>query len=415
MILRCHACGQKYSIADEKLRGRTAKIRCRACGEYVIVSLPKETSYDAGYGAVDYGHREHGHPDPYGEPSEGYPYADYGRPGEAGYDYGDAEYGQGDGAYGYAAYGREDEAATAEGYGAGYGGPGDDRVHAHHGYDPERERPSRSAAVIRRNDARAHRDMFAATEESHDAYGDSYDAEEARCRREEAPYPGGLGGTGARNENSVLFSISALTDMQRKKEAASAAPAQPRALAVSSDSGIIDLNALMGAANRGPAKLVSGPVVSAFSSEPPPAVASDVAPAPPPRRRRGIVVAAVAAGVALVAVFSLGNVLFPFGDESEVEERAAASAPMPESTPESARADTRPAPPVTLPRADETARTEDAADADERDEAPKRARAQTRHRRHGASSATKAKGSKPAGNDPCHCGGNLQCAMRCAT
>jgi len=37
MKITCHACGAKYAIADEKVRGRRVKVRCKSCSEPIIV------------------------------------------------------------------------------------------------------------------------------------------------------------------------------------------------------------------------------------------------------------------------------------------------------------------------------------------------------------------------------------------
>ncbi len=37
MKIECDKCGAKYSIADEKVRGKTFKIRCKKCSNVIIV------------------------------------------------------------------------------------------------------------------------------------------------------------------------------------------------------------------------------------------------------------------------------------------------------------------------------------------------------------------------------------------
>jgi predicted Zn finger-like uncharacterized protein len=48
MKVSCQACGAKYTIADEKVRGRKVKIRCKSCGTPIVVdgqsSQPPEAS-----------------------------------------------------------------------------------------------------------------------------------------------------------------------------------------------------------------------------------------------------------------------------------------------------------------------------------------------------------------------------------
>src|ERR1700742_984952 len=37
MKVSCQACGAKYTIADDKVRGRKVKIRCKSCGTPMVV------------------------------------------------------------------------------------------------------------------------------------------------------------------------------------------------------------------------------------------------------------------------------------------------------------------------------------------------------------------------------------------
>jgi predicted Zn finger-like uncharacterized protein len=49
MKVSCQACGAKYTISDEKVRGRKVKIRCKSCGTPIVVdgANPAEVSADA--------------------------------------------------------------------------------------------------------------------------------------------------------------------------------------------------------------------------------------------------------------------------------------------------------------------------------------------------------------------------------
>jgi predicted Zn finger-like uncharacterized protein len=42
MKINCQSCGAKYTIADEKVRGRTVKIRCKKCSSAIVVKGPEE-------------------------------------------------------------------------------------------------------------------------------------------------------------------------------------------------------------------------------------------------------------------------------------------------------------------------------------------------------------------------------------
>jgi predicted Zn finger-like uncharacterized protein len=37
MKISCHSCGSKYTIADDKVRGRRVKVRCKSCGTPIVV------------------------------------------------------------------------------------------------------------------------------------------------------------------------------------------------------------------------------------------------------------------------------------------------------------------------------------------------------------------------------------------
>src|SRR5689334_1156364 len=54
MKVSCQACGAKYTIADEKVRGRKVKIRCKSCGTPIVVdgqsSIPPEAAPGAAGG-----------------------------------------------------------------------------------------------------------------------------------------------------------------------------------------------------------------------------------------------------------------------------------------------------------------------------------------------------------------------------
>ena len=55
MKITCHACDAKYTIADEKVTGRTVKIKCKKCGATIVVNAdtgaPQVGGAAAGYDA----------------------------------------------------------------------------------------------------------------------------------------------------------------------------------------------------------------------------------------------------------------------------------------------------------------------------------------------------------------------------
>ncbi|MCC6552553.1 MAG: zinc-ribbon domain-containing protein [Polyangiaceae bacterium] len=54
MKITCQSCQAKYTIADEKVAGKTVKIKCKKCGAAIVVQggadQPQGGGYDAGYG-----------------------------------------------------------------------------------------------------------------------------------------------------------------------------------------------------------------------------------------------------------------------------------------------------------------------------------------------------------------------------
>jgi predicted Zn finger-like uncharacterized protein len=44
MLISCHGCGTKYSIADHKIRGRSARVQCRRCSTVLEVRWDGGTS-----------------------------------------------------------------------------------------------------------------------------------------------------------------------------------------------------------------------------------------------------------------------------------------------------------------------------------------------------------------------------------
>ncbi len=47
MIVDCHSCGATYNISDDKVRGRRVRVRCKSCGEGIIVDGAQLAAEDA--------------------------------------------------------------------------------------------------------------------------------------------------------------------------------------------------------------------------------------------------------------------------------------------------------------------------------------------------------------------------------
>ncbi|MFO0592894.1 MAG: zinc-ribbon domain-containing protein [Polyangiaceae bacterium] len=54
MKITCHACDAKYTIADEKVTGRTVKIKCKKCGATIVVNADTGASQMGGAAAAPY-------------------------------------------------------------------------------------------------------------------------------------------------------------------------------------------------------------------------------------------------------------------------------------------------------------------------------------------------------------------------
>ena len=44
MKITCESCSAKYTIADDKVRGRKVKIRCKGCGTPIVVDGQQPTA-----------------------------------------------------------------------------------------------------------------------------------------------------------------------------------------------------------------------------------------------------------------------------------------------------------------------------------------------------------------------------------
>ncbi len=55
MKITCHACDAKYTIADEKVTGRTVKIKCKKCGATIVVNADPSAAPQVGGAAAGYG------------------------------------------------------------------------------------------------------------------------------------------------------------------------------------------------------------------------------------------------------------------------------------------------------------------------------------------------------------------------
>ncbi|WP_437593244.1 zinc-ribbon domain-containing protein [Sorangium sp. So ce1000] len=321
MKITCQSCQSKYTVSDEKVQGRTVKIKCRKCGATILVNSSGVTTNG-------------GVADPVSGtsvPNDGTTYLVNVADGDqrsmtlaeivASYQSGviNAEtYVWADGMADWQPLGQIDtivaalhagsapaSAAAQEpasvqstsvpsaGAALGQTSPGVESVAA----------AAPRAAAVRRDPARPTQDLF----------GGSAGAEALRPSSDDVATSAPLFKSGAapgqRDENSMLFSLSALT--------AKAAPAPARAaVSASEDSGLIDLKALAsGAGVRAPSSVasivandgglfqLSAPIVTTARA---PSVAPPTVEAPAKNRAPIIIGAGIAiAGIAIAGVFFL--------------------------------------------------------------------------------------------------------------
>jgi predicted Zn finger-like uncharacterized protein len=263
--ITCPACTAKYSIADEKVQNRLAKIRCRKCGTTIVIdgktSPPSVYAADAGGGAV-VGGADHGA----GVESTSQP-APQSSGTEYTVDFGDNDqrtltleqiidaYNSGEvvaetyvwteGMTDWAQLGQIAEivdalhaaaAAAAAPSPAAATRQGAREPSSPWSEHPRGGTPSARAAV---SSARG-QDLF-----RHYAAAGSEEEVTTSALHDLAPP---AAATGARNESSVLFSLSALTASAGTSNLMSSPP--KASLASQDDSGLIDLRALTAAAER---------------------------------------------------------------------------------------------------------------------------------------------------------------------
>ncbi|WXA82895.1 hypothetical protein LVJ94_43945 [Pendulispora rubella] len=232
------------------------------------------------------------------------------------------------------------------------------------------------------------------------------------------PAPDSNPSTGARNSTSILFSLAALAEKERSQVVAIGPRSEKELAAVPAidgegdHSGLIDLHRLMPSGSKLSVQLVK----PASSSEPPLAVTRDV-PKPAPRTGRMVLFATLGVLLLLGVAFGMRSAL-KWAAAKDMSRLAAAQAAALESPPpamaspppkeEAPRLDSLVPPP---PPAAEVTASSDAT-------VTKAVKSKSRKHRHGSrrSKAAQAPTEAPAPtNDPCHCNGDLACNMRCAS
>ncbi len=435
MKISCPACAAKYSIADEKVSDRLAKIRCRKCGATIVIDgkanppsvytaagdATTEASDDAGDSqagglqfTVDFGEGD----------QRTMTVAEIVAAYNASQITQDT-YLWADGFADWKPLAEVDEVVSALNAGSGAAAP------AAAPWASAAASPARTAA---RTAGRAPApDLFGGI----DAAGSEDDVATSAPEHGSRGGGGGLGssaaagggaGTGARNESSVLFSLSALTSAASRPSSRPVAPAaMPSGAATREDSGLIDLKALTAAATKSEASaapaLPTAPLISPLAASPLgiasplggglSASATDYGP-PQAKNKTGLF---IGGGIAVAAIAAVAIVFLLRPPPPAPAPAPVAAAPAPAPTPPPA-----PTPEVTAtPPSTGTPQGEEApkAGAKPGGGAIKRGGGGGAIKKPGGTTTAPAVEDKPAApkpkKNPCGCAaGDLQCAMRCA-
>jgi predicted Zn finger-like uncharacterized protein len=339
MKITCETCGAKYTVSDEKVQGKTVKIKCRKCSSTIlvnssgVVSGGSAASADTGSSGAEAGtylvNVTEGDQRSMTLDELVTAYHSGVVNGET--------YVWSDGMSDWSAL--QDVAAIVSAlHGAGGGGGGGDEAAA---ADPTpAPAPMAAAAAGGAGLAMAAEAPRAARREASRA--DLFSPEPkplANDRATGSPLFGSSslgsgasagGAPGAREENSVLFSLSALT-----AKAAPAAPAPKTSAASREDSGLIDLKAL--AASAAPTKSAAAPVDSLSLGDdpsmfplgapvlaPPPVVAPVAAADAPQKKGSGIFV--MIGGIAIAAAAVAITFMVVKGGDKEKDKESNANA-----------------------------------------------------------------------------------------
>lgn len=438
MKISCPSCSAKYSIADEKVVSRLAKIRCRKCGATIVidgkVNPPTVTATAGGGGEAGEDHAVQEHTDTggleysvdFGEGDQRtMPLSDIVTAYNAGQITGET-FVWADGFPDWKALSEVQEIVDALHAAANGGKPASSPVAA----SPWDAKPAAAAASPQPSPVRA------AARPARAAAGDLFGRIDRAGSEDDvatsAPDPGASGGggaTGSRNESSVLFSLSALTSASSASKASSPSRLSSGSSTTASrdDSGLIDLKALTAAAVKSEGAApppLAAPAISPLAASPlgvaaPLGLGSPLGGglsgdlAAPQKSKTGLFIAI--AIVAAAVIVALAVILKPTPPPPVV-----AAPPPPPPPPTAAPA---PTPTPTLAAAPPPTGS---AEADDAPETTTKKTSRTTVRRTSGTTTRKTSGSTTSGgSEPaaapakpkskCGCAsGDLQCAMRCA-
>jgi predicted Zn finger-like uncharacterized protein len=428
--ISCPACAAKYSIADEKVSDRLAKIRCRKCNATIVID--GKASPPSVYTAA-------------GEATTDTASDDAGDSSQAGGLQFTVDFGEGDQrtmtvpeivtAYG-AGQITQDTYLWADGFADWKPLSEVDEVVSAIG-GGKAPSPARAAA---RTAARAPApDLFGGIDAAGSEDDVATSAPDHSSSSSASRGGGGLsfgsagassGSTGSRNESSVLFSLSALTSAASRPSSRPVSPIASTGAATREDSGLIDLKALTAAATKSetsaPALPMAPPLISPLAA-PPLGIAAPLGGLGAQAMDLGVSQGKSKTGIFIgggIAVAALAAVAIVF------MLRPAPPPPAPPPAPVAATPAPTPTP-IPAPTPEVTAKPPSTGTA-ENEETPKTATPAKPSvsykkggggagapKKSGGSTAAPVEDKPPAAakpkKNPCGCApGDLQCAMRCA-
>lgn len=435
MKITCPSCSAKYSIADDKVQARLAKIRCRKCGATIVIdgkaNPPNVYAADGGAAADSAGSAGQG-------ASAGGEYSvDYAENDQRNMTLADIvtaynareitseTYVWAEGFEDWKPLGEIDEIVEAlhQASDTGAAEPAwDASPAAEPAFSAAAEQPSPARAATSTRAAAT--DLFGGIEKAGSEEELATSAPHAEPAAPAAPAP-----TGARNESSVLFSLSALTSAAANKK-----PSVPAASSNREDSGLIDLKALTAGAAKAaePAQASAGlgmmanaaslgvsplGVPAPLGASPAPAL-GDMSFQQPQKSKIGLGLF-IAAGL-IVGLVAFALILKSGGSD---ETAPAVTAVVPVATPTPTPTPTAVPTPSSeaQPPATGTAEEEDAGAPEEKPKVVQRRYTPKKHTpaaqpKAGGASIPASQPTKPAPKkSACGCApGDLQCAMRCA-
>ncbi len=265
MKISCPSCSAKYSISDEKVVSRLAKIRCRKCGATIVidgkVNPPNVTTSAGGDGPDAHEHAEAAGTEYSVDMGEGdqrtMPLAEIVAAYNAGQITGET-YVWADGFADWKPLSDVEEIVEAL-HSTSTGTARGSAPHAAPAASPWEAKPQVTPSPAR-----------AAAKPVRGGASDLFGRIEKAGAEEDVSTSAPDGATGSRNESSVLFSLSALTSASKPSQTGSRSSAAATSAASREDSGLIDLKALTAAAVKAEpiATGISAPVMAPLAAPP---------------------------------------------------------------------------------------------------------------------------------------------------